>query len=335
MKFYYLLTVLALIGNVNLMAQYNAAMQHQHMIDSIKRVYMEEAAIRNPLLRKASITTEVISRTRISSDLNGAPYFKARLAQVRTFALFNCKLMSRNKNTLSASVGFFNQHLDVNQLHAYQFDSSLTAQSSISKTTVGLSLTFTRIDSLFGRMVMYSGTVSGLTNEIESIKKISFLGGMLLSLKQTATTSLMAGLLVNIDPSNNVPVIPAVVYYHHFPNNWNLNINLPQDINVRRQLFNNTWFSFGSSLFGSVAFLKYHKPGFPDNVNYSSFDLKTGPGIEFRFAQIMMLGINAGLITPIMSRQFDEDRKANDYFISNKINSTPYMGFNLSVLPFR
>jgi hypothetical protein len=334
MKFYYLLTALALIGNVNLLAQDEVAVRKQHMMDSIKRIYMQEAAIRNPLLRRAMVTTEVISRTRVHSDLYGAPYFKAKLAQVRTFAFFNCKLTSWNKNMLTASVSFFNQHLDVNQIHAYQFDPGLTAESSISKTTVGLTLSFNRIDSLFGRMVMYAGSVSGLTNDINSIKKLSFLGGMMLSLKQTPATSLMAGLLLNLDPSNNVPIIPAIIYHHHFPNKWELSIDLPQRINMRRQLLTNAWFSFGSSLFGSVAFLKYNKPRFPDNVNYSSFDLKTGPGVEFRFAQIMMLGINAGFITPIMSRQFEQDGKANDYFINNRINSTPYMGFNLSVLPF-
>jgi len=315
-------------------AQTDAESAQKQMMDSIKNVYLTEAAIRNPLLRQVTISTDVISSSNIRSQLYGNDLFEGKLSQVRTKALLSIPLKSWGKNSLSASFSLFHQHFNLHDVKFIQPIANSFNERSVDKLTVGFTGSYTRVDSLFGRQIIYMGSLSGLTGRSSSIQKVSYLGGVILTLKQTPEKRVSVGLLLNLDPSIDIPVIPFYTYWRKYQNGMELNVNLPQEVSVRKSLSDRFWASFGTSISGSVAFFRYAEPGFPKDVNFSIVDLKTGPKIEYRFAEKLIFGLNAGLLTPIQARQFEVSEKANDYFLKNKINSTPFVNFSISVLPF-
>jgi hypothetical protein len=329
MKNTYPITCLLMLISVSAFAQAD----RQKMIDSMKLAAMSKIAIQNPALRQLHISTDVIGKGYIESKLYGNPLFKGKVQTVRTNVVFNLPVKSWGKNSLSASFSYFQQRLHITDVQS--FSPEVGNEDRISnKSTVGLSLSFQRRDSLFGRPVFYSASVLGVTNDAQSIKKLSYLGIAVFPLKQTATTRYSVGIVVNIDPSLKVPVVPLFTYWHKFSNDIELNFNLPRQVGIRKEFSDNFWGTFGTSLSGSIAFFNLTQPNVPHDVNYTTIDLKTGPGVEYRLGKKFIVGVNGGVLTPLSARAFDRNKTSSDYFISNKLKNVPYVNFTLSVLPF-
>lgn len=301
--------------------------------DSVKAGMLEQAALRNPVLRQINISTDIISRGNITSDLNGSPIFKGKAKTVRTSMIFNVPIKSWGKNSVSASVSYFQQHLNLTDVQS--FSPGLSSSDIVfDKPTVGLTASFQRRDSLFHRPVYYVLNVSGLTNNTSSFKKVSYLGMAVFPLKQTANTSYSVGVIVNIDPSLKIPLFPLFSYWHKFQSGLEFNFNLPSQFGVRKELTGNLWGTFGTTLSGSVAFFNLDQPNLPRDVNYTTIDLKTGPGLEYRLGKKLIFGINGGILQPISARAFDRHKSSGDYFLNNKLSNVPYVNFSFSVLPF-
>ena len=128
-------------------------------------------------------------------------------------------------------------------------------------------------------------------------------------------------------------VVPIFAYWHQLNNKVELNLNLPQQLSLRKGLSPNSWVTFGTYLSGSMAFFRNSSPALPRDANYSSLELKTGPGLECRFGKIFMAGINGGIMTPVMSRIFERSETSNHYYINNRINTTPFVNVTISMLP--
>ncbi|OOQ60855.1 DUF6268 family outer membrane beta-barrel protein [Mucilaginibacter pedocola] len=309
----------------------NAA--RQKMIDSIRNAAIAEAAKANPMLRQLHISTDIISQGDINGKLYGDPLFKGRASTIRTNMAFNIPLKTWGKNSLSASLNYFQQRIEITDVES--FNPIVGNEDRIfNKSTVGFSAAFQRRDSLFGRPVFLMASVLGVTNEASSIKRLSYLGTAIFPLKQTAKTRYSVGLIINIDPSLKVPVVPFFTYWHKFDNDIELNVNLPRQLGLRKAFSDNFWGTFGTSLSGSVAFFNINNPTLPNDVNYTTIDLKTGPGIEYRFAKKFIFGVSGGILTPLSSRVFDRNKTSSDYFINNKLSNVPYVNFSLSLLPF-
>lgn len=301
--------------------------------DSVRTGMMEQAAIRNPVLRQLNISTDIIGNGNITSNVNGSPAFKGKANTVRTSAIFNIPLKSWGKNSVSASVSYFQQRLKVTDVQSFSPNLS-NEDLDFNRSTIGLTASFLRRDSLFGRPVFYSASISGLTNDANSIKKISYLGTAIFPLKQTATTRYSLGLVVNIDPSLNVPAFLLFTYWHRFKNDLELNLSLPSKVELRKGISDKLWMTAGTSLSGSVAFLQLDRPNIPHDVNYTTLDLKNGIGAEYRIGKRFIFGLSGGLLVPISARAFERNQSSKDYFLNNKLSTTPYVNFGFSILPF-
>lgn len=314
--------------------QNNADASRKRMMDSIKYVYLAEAAVRNPALRRATMSTDVISRSNIRSYIYGDKAFEGKISQVRTVANLNVPVKSWGKNHVSASFTFVRQHFQLEQVTTYRAGLEHLEGVKENKLTVGFTASFARADSLFGKGVVYTGLISGLTNNASTIQKINYLAGVIFMLKRTAETNYNVGLMLNIDPSINVPVFPVFSYWHKYKNDLELNLNFPQQLALRKPVTTRLWTTFGTSLSGAVSFFKFSQPGIPQDVNYTSAELKTGPGIEYRIAKKWLFGLSGGILTPIQVRAFERTGRSDDYFLNNKINTTPFINFSISLLPF-
>jgi len=317
-----------------LMGQGQMPPAQKRMVDSIRKVYIREAAIRSTSLRQVMVSTDFISNADINGKLYGNNLFDGKISQIRTSALVNVPVVAWGKNKVTASFSLFHQYLNLVSNKAYMPDDFNVQDTAMNKVTVGVSASFQRVDSLFGRRVIYTGSLTVLSDDYRLAQKISFLGGMIFQLKQTRTTNVSLGLLLNIDPAVNIPVLPLFVYWHMFPNKLELDISLPQRIGVRTALSKRSWFTFGSAIAGSVSFFRLSHAVLPADASFSSVDLKTGPGLEFRIGKLLMLGVNGGVLTPLTSRQYERNEKSDKYFLSNKISTIPYANVTLSLLPF-
>jgi len=307
---------------------------NKKLLDSVKHLYMVEAALTNPLLRQGIISTDVVAPGNMQSYLHGNKLFDAKIKEVNTNAIFNIPVKSWGKNSITATASGFQQHYDLTDIKPYQPGLGLGDQKIIDKFTVGLSVSFLRVDSLFGHQVIYTGSVTGLTSSSSSIQKVNYLGGIIFTLKQTPVTHMGLGVLVNIDPSIIFPFVPVFTYWHKFDDGLTLNVTLPQQAMLRKTISRRFWINVGSSLNASVAFFKNNTPGIPENGNYSTIAIKTGAGFEYRFTKRFIFGMNGGIYSPVQAREFEQGDRSSNYFIRNKINSAPYLNFNISVLPF-
>ncbi|WP_158796419.1 hypothetical protein [Pedobacter sp. L105] len=302
--------------------------------DSVKSVYLDDIATRYPILRQGAISTEVLATGNSNSELYGNPLYKGKIQIVRERANFNVPISKWVKNSLLGSVNYLEQHFEIN--HVQDFNPQVPIYNqSFNKRTVGVSLTYSRNDSLFNTPVIYSGTIAGYTDQFSSVQRLNYAGTITFPLKHTATTSYSLGLVVIIDPSTPSPVLPIFSYWHKFQtDDLELYIDLPTRALIRKQLSARAWATFGTELSGSFAFFKLDQPQVPHDDTYSTLELKTGPSFEYKISQKVIIGVNGGLFSTLTARMFERNTNPNDYFIRNRNNSVPYANITLSFLPF-
>ncbi|MDR2269490.1 MAG: hypothetical protein LBF27_01175 [Sphingobacterium sp.] len=333
LNFKYLLLLIPSALAIDSNAQTGSNADQKRIADSTLNLYRREAAFRTPTLRQVVISTDLISSSKVKSELLGTPLLEGKLKQIRMNALVNLPLKRWGKNSLSSSFSMSRQHFELTDIKALQPQTS-TANSKTDKLAVGFSINYTRLDSLFGTQVVYMASMSGLTGRGDAIQRLNWLGGVMFTLTQQADRSSSIGFLINIDPSINVPFVPVYTYWRKYQNNIELNINLPEQVSLRKPLGNTMAATLGTSFSGSYSFFKFDQPGIPNYANFSSLELKTGLGIEKRFGKIVMFGLNAGILSPIQSRMFGTSEQSKKYFVKNDLKSSSYLNFTLSLLPF-
>ncbi|PUV24483.1 hypothetical protein [Sphingobacterium athyrii] len=331
----FFLSPICLIISINSYAQVKQAKLEKEKADSVKLFYITEAAVRNPILRQIVVSTEVTGNSTIKSDLYGNRLFEGKVAQSRTSALLTLPLVSWGKNSITGSFLFEHSEFSLSDIKTaspeYQ---GIFQDPKLSRNTVGFNASYQRIDSLFGRNVVYAANINGVTAKTGSIQRVNFLGTVIINLKQTATTNFSAGLVLNIDKSINFPIFPVVTYWHKFPNEMELNVNLPQQAYLRKNFNSKLSASVGTTISISSAFFEYPDQAFiPQNFNYTVMGLQNGVGIEYRLAKKIMISLNGGIQTPLSARAFKVGERSADYFINNKICPSPYVKLSVSLLP--
>jgi len=331
----YFLSPICLIVSMNSYAQVKQAKLEKEKIDSIKLFYITEAAVRNPILRQIVVSTEVTGNSTIKSDLYGNRLFEGKVAQSKTSALVTLPLASWGKNSITGSFLFEHHEFSLSDVKAVSSEYLSDFQDpKFSRNTVGFNVGYQRIDSLFGRNVVYAANVNGVTGKAGSIQRMNFLGTFIINLKQTTTTNFSAGLVLNIDKSINIPIFPVVTYWHKFPNDMELNVNLPQQAYLRKNFNNKLSASIGTTISISNSFFEYpDQTVIPQNISYTVMGLQNGVGIEYRLAKKIMISLNGGIQTPLTARAFEVGKNSADYFINNKTGASPYVKLSVSLLP--
>ena len=306
----------------------------KHMVDSIKMEYLTEAAIRNPLFRQVVVSNEIVGPGNLRNFLYGQRYFDAEASLMRTTALISVPIISWGKNSVTTSLIVSRQQYDFLEVTPYSNIQHPSRNTGVARTSVGFTSSFTRVDSLFGRGIIYTASLSGLTGKTESLQKFSFVGGVIVPISQSENSRFTAGLLLNIDPSVTIPILPILSYWHQFKHDIELNISLPQYIQLRKDVSKKVWAIFGSSLSSNSSFFRYDQSIIPKDFNYTVLGLQTGLGIEYRLTHKAILGISFGFETPFQARGFGVNEKSNNYFLKSSIGTAPYVNLSLSMLPF-
>ncbi len=302
--------------------------------DSIREVMYDQMAARYPLLRQGFISTDFLSRGDMKVKYQGNEIFEGKANITRIRSNFTVPISEWANNRLYGNVSYMQQRLDADG--TFTRPEGVDHQSGkLNKSVLGLSLAYSRSDTIFGAPVTLSASISGTTDEMSSIKRLTYAGTFVFPIRRSATQALSIGAVVIIDKANTLPVIPVISYWRKYQySNLELFIDMPSRLALRKQLSKRTWVAAGSEIVSSLAFFNISQPFLPQNAMQTTVDIKTGATFEYLITRKLIVGINGGLFSNVQSRMFDSDKKANDYFLETNNKTVPYIGFSVSCLPF-
>ena len=301
--------------------------------DSSKMANLGAAAINYPMLRQVAISTDIMSGRDITAKFNGSPLFKAKTQLTRIGANFNLPVAQWGKNSITANISYLHERNDLSQVESYNPQIPVR-NSAINTTTIGFTASYMRIDTLFNHQVIYSASITGLTDELSRVRSASEILGINVPFTRTATTSFSAGLYYINNPTSPTHIIPFISYWHKFEiGNIQLFADFPSRVILKKQLSPKSWVSFGSELGGSQSFLTLNQP-FPHNSISSTMEIKTRAGFEYLVSKKILFGVNGGMSSTLSSRVFKQGDKQSDYFIKSSGGTVPYISFSISFLPF-
>lgn len=317
--------------------QITSADATQKMIDSIIEARIDEAALLYPRIRQFSITHQQNFAGDMQSKLHGKDFFKGRFQSARTAINFNTPIVNYKANTLVASIGVVHQFFDLNNVFSYDPQQKISGNTSYMPM-INLGLSFTHRDTLFGRQFGFTAGVNSLSNPSFGRRQFNFLGLITTPFISKPNTRLTGGLVVSIDPSSLVPVIPFISYFHHFKAaDIDLMIDLPYRLAVRKPMLkNNASITVFSELAGSNSFIDLESPSptFPQKLTFALLEIKSGLLFEYRITKKIVLSASGGASITAKSNILEQGARPNDYFISNKNTVVPYAQIGFSLLPF-
>lgn len=194
------------------------------------------------------------------------------------------------------------------------------------------SLNFTYFSTLFKKKVIYTSSVfvDGSEQHMERIKGL-ITGTMVLKANQR--TKLMVGLLLSIDPSIQIPILPTFTYEHKFKNGFILDILLPRNVYIRKFVFNrNGRISFGTDLDRTSVYL-YNIDGTNQKYEYRHVDLNNGFLYEHALGEFIITAKTGIKWTP-EGRIFRKQDAFSNPVYENKPDPTFYFNAGISFNPF-
>ncbi|SFD23774.1 hypothetical protein SAMN05518672_1011195 [Chitinophaga sp. CF118] len=333
MKKYLLLSIVVFIS-FYATAQQNVNANQKRMMDSIKAEYFDIYALKHPIVRQVTISSEMVTPGTIKSQLYDKDFFKGKLGVYRTTVNFNVPVVSWGKNSISASVGMINQNFKLNKVENYGTEYSVT-DSTFNRTTLNAALSFTHIDSLFGVPVIFNVGAATIVDPGLSRQRFTYRGLISFALIRNANSSLSLGGLVIVDPSSPVPFVPFLTYSHIFKAiGTELLVDMPYRVALRKELSKKSSLTAVAELAGNLSFVDINQNPLPKNSIYTTLDLKTGMLFEHRLSKKVVLSISGGMLSALNSKVIGENEKSNNYFIKNSNQMVPYVNIGISLLPF-
>jgi hypothetical protein len=198
---------------------------------------------------------------------------------------------------------------------------------------LALALTYKRTDSLFNKPIIWGGTLLTLFSLQSSVARATGLFFGVIPLKTTRTTRISAGLVVFIDPTALIPVIPTFSYWHKFARSpWELSLDLPTHLFLRRPVFSKGLLSIGSELVENRLLRTVDLPSLQGGFAFKDLDIKNGFTLEYPVFRKVLIGCGGGLLYTTLYRMQDPGKGSNDYAVGIKRNPGPYFNINISLL---
>ena len=192
-------------------------------------------------------------------------------------------------------------------------------------------LNFTYFSTLFDKRTIYSSSIvfDGSEQHFERVRGL--LSGAMI-LKADQKTKMTVGLLVNIDPSAQTPVIPIFTYEHKFPNGLIADLTLPKSVYIRKFVFNAGRISIGSEL-DRTSFYMYDIDGTSQVYEYRQLDITSGIVYEHAVGDFVITGKSGVKIVPT-GRLFKKEDSYNHFIYEMKPDPTFYLNIGVSFNPF-
>lgn len=188
---------------------------------------------------------------------------------------------------------------------------------------------FTRI---FKKTTIFTSSLmlDGSDKHFERFKGI-LTGTMVL--KANAKTKMTVGLLGNIDPTAQTPIIPTFGYEHHFNNGFIIDINLPKSLMLRKNVFSNGRVSLGTEL-DQTSFYLYNLDTTGRRYEFRQLDINSGLLYEHMVANYFIITAKTGIKLSPNGRIFEKSGSFADPVFEIKNDPSFYFNFGVSFNPF-
>lgn len=294
----------------------------------------KELAIRYSDLRQFNIAVNSFGYSDFNAKIDDNNFASGKIKTERISSFFNTPAIKWKGNSLSATVNYTYTSLQLKDITNELPDAQLAALTT-DKSTTDLALNFSRSDKVFNHPIIYSLVARGISDGLNSVRRFNFNGSFSLPIKRTENTSFSVGLLVLVDPSAPIPVQPIVSYYHKFASpGIELIADLPNGINVKKEVAKNAWFMIGSNQQSYSTFYNQHNAFLDGKVSYNTIELKSGAAFEYLFAKNIMLSVGGGINSYLSSKVFKDGENYGNASIASKNKSVPYANVSLSLLSF-
>ena len=300
----------------------------------LRRDYMtQQAALRYPALRMATVQMETTGGTHYTSRLQGKDFLKGRIQPQSTLkATFSLPVYTSGSQELSI-ISAYTLQVTTLKNTINQIPQSRVSDGTYTLQNLSLALNYKRTDSLFNKPVLWGGMLLTNFSLQSSLARVTGLLYGMVPLKTTRTTRIFAGLLVFIDPSSTVPVIPTFSYWHKFAGSpWEISLNLPIHLYFRRPVFSKGLLSLGTELGENTLLKEVNQPPLQGGFAFKDLYMKSGFTLEYPVFRKVLIGCSGGLLYSTRYRVLDPGKSINDYIIGVKRDPAPYLNVGISIL---
>lgn len=316
------------------MSQNMISMTSVHPIADTSVLNKQELAVRYTALRQFNIVTSAYNDGDFDAKINGQHFASGKIKTLRISSFFNTPAVQWNGNSLSATLFYTYTSIQLKDNVNDLTEPKLSPLMS-DKNTFDLALNYSRSDHLFHHEIIYSAIVNFISDNTNGLRRFNFNGSFSLPLIKKTNTTFSAGALLLIDPSSPLPVLPIINYYHRFTSSdIELIVDLPTGLNLKKQIFKNTWLMLGSNQNSYSTFYKGYQGLLNGKGSYNTIEIRNGLLFEYLFAKKLMLGLGGGINNTVTSRFFREGENFNSASVVSKNKSTPYVNLSLSLLTF-
>ncbi|MXN91203.1 hypothetical protein GR160_08175 [Flavobacterium sp. Sd200] len=193
------------------------------------------------------------------------------------------------------------------------------------------SLNITHFSRLAKKPVIYSASIipDGGNEGIERVR--GFLSATIV-LKADAKTKMTVGLLGFIDRSAQTPVIPSFSYERKLNNGWIVDVILPKQLFMKKNMFTNGRLSLGTELDATMFYL-YDFNGDTSNVyQFNQLEINSGLTYEHCIGPFIAT-LKTGFKSIPTSRVLLKNDKNTDYVFEAKSNGAFYLNLGVSFNP--
>ncbi|QES88583.1 hypothetical protein [Rhizosphaericola mali] len=302
-------------------------------VDSIKSVQNSLAKDINnqfPSTRFLDIQYDEMGEYNYTTKMDDKTYETGRIvSQNRLKLAMNYNLIQKEKWSLSASARYKYEHLAFENVDIPS-DGVPTIASSrdVHFHYLWAALNYTRYDKLWNKPFVSNISVSADgSNKNFGMVYGSYIGSLIL--KKNESTIVTVGIVLQSNANAIAPILPSFSYIHNFKNSpWMLDVILPKQVYVRRQLFKHGRLSIGSELEANPY---YFKSNFLADNNKSYMfnrnEFKNSVMYEYRINKHFIVYGRSGWIKPL-------NGTIREKYKSDKLATTSYQGnfyFNLGI----
>lgn len=196
------------------------------------------------------------------------------------------------------------------------------------------SLNFTYVSKIFNKPIFFNTSIiaDGSGKHFERLKGLA-IGTIVL--KADTRTKLMAGILVNVDPSTALPLLPMVTYERKLNNGMMIDLMMPKQLLVRKQVLGRGRISLGTEIDRNGFYLYNINGQLPSQrYEYRQIELDNGVIYEHLIGDYLILTARTGAKWIAISRLFEKEKTFSTAWLETAAKPTVYFNLGISFNPF-
>ncbi|WP_278354079.1 MULTISPECIES: DUF6268 family outer membrane beta-barrel protein [Bacteroidota] len=287
------------------------------------------AAKKFAAVRPLNVEYTYVSPYKFTAENGGS---KSRHNKVERLSIFEAtskfNLLEKKKWLLSTALAYRNISTEVSFIDPLD-QSVKNVNEDYHYFSGNLNLSY--FSQLFGRRIIYTSSimVDGSEKNLERIRGL-FLGTMIL--KANEKTKMTVGILANIDPSIQIPVLPTFGLEHKFNNGLMADIAIPRYLYLRKHVTSSSRVSLGTEI-DRTSFYLYNIDNTPQRYEYRQIDLNSGLVYEHLLGKYFILTAKTGLKSTVIGRMFKKEDRFNEPVFENRPDASYYANIGISFNP--